>query len=401
MLISRRSCRSTAAASSIMVDPHLRTPYVYQYNLSLQHNLFADTVLETNYVGSSAHGLTSLKDINPMVLGTTNRALDSSCSGLLRPASRIPERVERQLQRFRSQPHPPAQEFQAGHRPITLSPTPTLTIWITPPGFRAAQRLRCPLTAPIFSTLRQTAMSATASASVAAGICPSIASGAGSEAPDQGLEPLSHRDLAHRISFRHSAQACATQLIRPTPEPPALAILSLQRRRRRPDPNLQPAEVDHDQSRIIYGSDGQRRTCQISTNYASHRPLLSSIPTVFPIFPWRTTPTTKAATRAFPQLDPVNNPADRTYGLRPQQLRGPRPHQLRHRPRQNHRYHRAVSLEFRAGILQRPESSRVRATHVLDGATNINGSTFGQITTTGSFRGATPRIGQLAARLTF
>jgi hypothetical protein len=39
---------------------------------------------------------------------------------------------------------------------------------------------------------------------------------------------------------------------------------------------------------------------------------------------------------------------------------------------------------------------------VLDGATNINGATFGQITTTGSsFRGATPRIGQLAMRLTF
>ena len=67
-----------------LVDPHLRTPYVYQYNLSLQRNLFADTVLETNYVGSSGHGLTSLKDINPMVLspavpGTTNRVLDSSC----------------------------------------------------------------------------------------------------------------------------------------------------------------------------------------------------------------------------------------------------------------------------------------------------------------------------------
>ena len=48
-------------------DPHLRTPYVYQYNLSLQRNLFADMVLETNYVGSTGRGLTSLKDINPMV----------------------------------------------------------------------------------------------------------------------------------------------------------------------------------------------------------------------------------------------------------------------------------------------------------------------------------------------
>jgi hypothetical protein len=59
-----------------VVDPHLRTPYVYQYNLSLQHNLIADTVLETNYVGSSSHGLTSLRDINPMILGTTTRLLN-------------------------------------------------------------------------------------------------------------------------------------------------------------------------------------------------------------------------------------------------------------------------------------------------------------------------------------
>src|SRR5262249_53444622 len=60
---------------------HLRTPYIYQYNLSLQRNVLADMVAEVNYVGSSSHGLTSLKDINPMVLGTTNRVLDSTCPG--------------------------------------------------------------------------------------------------------------------------------------------------------------------------------------------------------------------------------------------------------------------------------------------------------------------------------
>jgi hypothetical protein len=37
----------------------------------------------------------------------------------------------------------------------------------------------------------------------------------------------------------------------------------------------------------------------------------------------------------------------------------------------------------------------------VDNATNINSSVFGQITTTGTFRGATPRIGQLGARITF
>src|SRR6202050_61123 len=77
-----------SSGAVFVVDPHLRTPYVYQYNLSLQRNLFADTVLETNYVGSSGRGLTSLKELNPMVLGTTNRALDSMCCGWY---GRLPE----------------------------------------------------------------------------------------------------------------------------------------------------------------------------------------------------------------------------------------------------------------------------------------------------------------------
>lgn len=59
-----------------LVDPHLRTPYTYQYNLSVQRELLHNTVLEVSYVGSSSHGLTSLQDINPFVLGTTDRVLN-------------------------------------------------------------------------------------------------------------------------------------------------------------------------------------------------------------------------------------------------------------------------------------------------------------------------------------
>jgi len=65
-----------AAGSVYIVDPHLRTPYTYQYNLSVQHELVTGTVLEVGYVGSSSHGLTSLQDINPFVLGTTDRVLN-------------------------------------------------------------------------------------------------------------------------------------------------------------------------------------------------------------------------------------------------------------------------------------------------------------------------------------
>lgn len=63
-------------AGLFFVDPHLHTPYSYQYNLSVQHELVRNLTFEVNYVGSSSKGLTSLIDINPFVLGTTNRVLN-------------------------------------------------------------------------------------------------------------------------------------------------------------------------------------------------------------------------------------------------------------------------------------------------------------------------------------
>jgi hypothetical protein len=62
--------------SIFLDDPHLRTPYTYQYNLSVQRELAKNTTFQAGYVGSSSHGLTSLVDINPFILGTTDRALN-------------------------------------------------------------------------------------------------------------------------------------------------------------------------------------------------------------------------------------------------------------------------------------------------------------------------------------
>lgn len=59
-------------AGVFFVDPHLRTPYTYQYNLSIEHELARKTTLELAYVGSSSHGLTGLKDINPFDPATLN-----------------------------------------------------------------------------------------------------------------------------------------------------------------------------------------------------------------------------------------------------------------------------------------------------------------------------------------
>jgi len=49
------------------VDPNLRTPYVFQYNLSIQRELAPRTTVEAAYVGSSSRKLTALRDVNPSI----------------------------------------------------------------------------------------------------------------------------------------------------------------------------------------------------------------------------------------------------------------------------------------------------------------------------------------------
>lgn len=62
--------------SVFFVDPNLHTPYVYQYNLSIQQQLPGNFMAEVTYLGYDAHGLTGLVDVNPFILGTNTRVLD-------------------------------------------------------------------------------------------------------------------------------------------------------------------------------------------------------------------------------------------------------------------------------------------------------------------------------------
>jgi hypothetical protein len=55
-------------AGVYFVDNNLRTPYTYQYNLSIQREVIRDMLFEASYVGSSSHKLTSLMDANPFIL---------------------------------------------------------------------------------------------------------------------------------------------------------------------------------------------------------------------------------------------------------------------------------------------------------------------------------------------
>jgi hypothetical protein len=57
-------------------DPHLRAPYVYQYNLSIQHQVARNLVAEVNYVGTDSKILPVNIVGNPMILGTSNRVLN-------------------------------------------------------------------------------------------------------------------------------------------------------------------------------------------------------------------------------------------------------------------------------------------------------------------------------------
>ena len=60
-----------------------------------------------------------------------------------------------------------------------------------------------------------------------------------------------------------------------------------------------------------------------------------------------------------------------------------------------------ATLEFRAEFFNALNHPEFAQPTFADGATNIDSPTFGQVTSTGTFRGATPRIGQFALRLTF
>jgi hypothetical protein len=66
-----------SGGSVYYVNPHLHTPYTYQYNLSVQRQIAPSTVAEINYVGSSSKGLTGLEDVNPFILGTDTRVLNA------------------------------------------------------------------------------------------------------------------------------------------------------------------------------------------------------------------------------------------------------------------------------------------------------------------------------------
>lgn len=392
-----------------LVDPHLRTPYVYQYNLSLQRNLIADSVLELNYVGSSSHGLTSLRDINPMILGTSTRVLDqlpgnSTCGttvGIL---------CFGQLPEFQNVANA---NYNALEASLTRQPKTSKlgTFYYTfaytyshnlddASGFRQRNSI-----VPAYSPQLYYA---SADSDVRNRI--SFSGGwdlpfdrAWSDGPKRltkgwSLYPI----LTWRTGFPFDIGASLPGGSDPTNPGTSGAG----------DPYLTNAAVvgpiqifnpDHQRTinETTYGINPVTGGCQITTtpvtgNFYFNPNSFSNIPLK------NNVDYNDLDNPCFPQLDPVHNPADRTYGLHRNTLYGPHLTNLDLALAKTTAITERVSLEFRIeyfNVLNHPEFAQPT---LLDNATNINDpAIFGQITTTGTFRGATPRIGQIAARLTF
>jgi len=378
-------------------DPHLRTPYIYQFNLSLQQNLFADTVLETNYVGSSGHGLTSLKDINPMVLGSTNRVLDSSCFECFGQLPEFQNVSNANYNAFEASLTRQARSSKVGTAYFTLAYTYAHNM-DNASGFRQRNSTVPTYSPDLFY------------ASGDSDVRHRISFSGGWDVPFDRMWATGPKRLTRgwslypivtwRTGFPFDIPAELGSSVDPAnpgtsgagdPYLSNAAVVA-------PIRMFNPAKLTTI-TPTIYGSDASGN-CQISTGAPITGHFIFD-PNSFSNIPLQNNAYYEGDNPCFPMLDPVNNPADRTYGLPRNTLRGPHVTNLDIALAKTTAITEHVSLEFRVeyfNALNHPEFAQPT---VGDGASSINSPNFGQITTTGTFRGPAPRIGQLAARITF
>ena len=381
-----------------IVDPNLHTPYVYQYNLSLQRNLIVDTVLEANYVGSTGHGLTSLRDINPWILGTDAHALDSTCPlcyGQLPEFQNVSNANYNALEvSLTRQP----KDSHVGTIYYTLAYTYGHNI-DNASGF--AQRNS---QVPAYDSHEFYASGDT-------DVRHRISLSGGWDLPIDRMWNSAPKLLTkgwslypiftYRTGFPYDINAQLPDSYDPN-NPGASGA---------GDPFLtRPAVVApirtfnprHPRTinEIAYGSNASGG-CEITTtpvtgNFIFDPNSFSNVPLENYDYYDGGTPNP-----CFPQIDPIHNPADRTYGLPRNTLRGPTLTNLDIAFAKNTAVTERFKLEFRAEFFNSLNHPEFAQPTLADNTANIVAPTFGEVTTTGSFRGATPRIGQLALRLTF
>ena len=219
------------------------------------------------------------------------------------------------------------------------------------------------------------------------------------EAPYPGLESLSHSSPGEPDSRLILALSCPLAATPLNPGSsgagdPALSNAAVVAPIRMFDPRHRRTINE-----ISYGTDPTGTMCVITTTPVTGNFIFD--PNSFSNIPLQNTPYFGGTNPCFPQIDPVNNPGDRTYGLPRNVLRGPGLTNLDIALAKTTSITERVKLEFRVeyfNALNHPEFAQPTSGN---GTANLNSPTFGQITTTGNFKAAAPRIGQLAMRLTF
>ena len=388
------------------VDPHLRTPYVYQYNLSVQRNLIADSVLEINYLGTSSHGLTSLKDINPMILGTTTRVLDQ-LPGTSTCGTTVGIQCFGQLPEFQNVANA---NYNALEASLTRRPKTSklgsyyYTLAYTyghnlddASGFRQRNSIVPAYDPRLYYASSDSDVRNRITFSGGWDLPFDRAWGNGPKRLTQGwsLYPI----FTWRTGFPIDVSASLPYLY--DPANPGTSGAG--------DPYLTNAAVvgpiqvfnpgrQRTINEITYNA-GPNGGCQITTTPVTGNFYFN--PNSFSNVPLENNSYYADINPCFPTVDPVGNPADRTYGLHRNYLRGPSLTNLDLALAKTTAITERVSLQLRLeyfNALNHPEFAQPTYS---DNATNINSPLFGQITTTGTFRGPAPRIGQIAARLTF
>jgi hypothetical protein len=378
--------------SVYVTDPHLRTPYIYQYNLSLQRELPADMVAEASYVGSSGHKLTSAVDVNPMVLGTTDRVLNLAPGNDENTFGPMPELRNLSRAHYNSLEASltrQGKKSRIGTNYFTLAYTYAHNL-DNASGFEQRNYIVPTYEPQHFYASGDSDIRHRITFSGGWDLPFDRAWGANRLTKGWSLYPI----VTWRTGFPFDIGARAPGRFDPTNPGPSGAG----------DPLL----VNAEQVGPIKYLDPRKKTTIDVIDYfnsvGSSTCELASYPVTgnFYFDPNSFTNAlyynTDGSNPCFPTFDPQNNPSQRTYGLPRNLLRGPHQTNFDLAVAKTTQLSERMNLELRAeffNLLNHPEFANP-ATNV-----DLTFSTFGQVTSTGSFRGSAPRIIQLAARLTF
>lgn len=378
--------------SVYVTDPHLRTPYIYQYNLSVQRELPSSMVAEMSYVGSSGHKLTSAVDVNPTILGTTDRVLnlapgnDENSFGPM-PELRNVSRAHYNSLEASLTRQPKNSRFGTNYFTLAYTYAHNLD---NASGFEQRNYI-----VPAYEPQHFYG-------SGDSDIRHRISFSGGWDLPfDRAWRPNRltkgwslYPIVTWRTGFPFDIGARAPGRFDPTNPGPSGAG----------DPQLINAEQV---GPIRYFDPRQKTTINVIDYFSSIGsstcdPVITPVTGNFYFDPNSFTNAlyynTDGSNPCFPTFDPVNNPSQRTYGIPRNLLRGPHQTNFDLALAKTTALKENMSLEFRVecfNIFNHPEFANP-STNV-----DLTFSTFGQITSTGSFRSSAPRIIQLAARFSF